>query len=140
MDMVPRLLRRVMKCAENTMNNATFVMGIVLTMLILFLSVGAHAVEAAEVADVTLQVLEEDDPSGLINEISLPAIDEANGGQGVGDTGKDASDHQQSIAEEAEDTHNEVEDDIGDTQDEIDDSVEEAEEELKDSTEDESDP
>jgi len=122
------------------MNNATFVMGIVLTMLILFLSVGAHAVEAAEVADVTLQVLEDDDPTGLINEISLPAIEEMDGGQNIGDAGKEANDHQQDIAEEAQDTHDEVEDDIGDTREDIDESVEEAEEELKDNNEDESDP
>lgn len=100
------------------MNNATFVMGIVLTMLILFLSLGAQAVEAADMEDVTLQVLESNDPSEIVNNISLPDF-EMNY-NGMHDSSHDMEDG-------VHDAHDEIEDDISDTRDDIDDSIDEAE-------------
>jgi hypothetical protein len=108
------------------MNNATFVMGIVLTMLILFLSLSAQAVEAADMADVTLQVLESNDPSGIVNNIELPDIvtvehDSSN------DKHDSSHDAKHDIEDNVHDAHDGIEDDISDTRDDITDSLDQAE-------------
>lgn len=106
------------------MNNTTFVMGIVLTMLILFLSMGSHAAQAADMGDVTLQVLEENDPTDIVNDIDLPDLK----GEDVGDSMRMGS-HEAAhdIEDQVRDTHDEIEDDIDDTRDDIDDSLDEVE-------------
>lgn len=108
------------------MNNTTFVMGIVLTMLILFLSLGSHAAQAADMGDVTLQVLEENDPTDIVNDIDLPDLK----GEDVDDAMRmDSHEAEHEIEDQVRDTHDEIEDDIEDTRDDIDDSLDEAEEE-----------
>ena len=115
------------------MNNTTFVMGIVLTMLILFLSLGAHAVEAAEMGDVTLQVLESNDPSDIVNDIDLPDVTEDR----THDEARSAShDSAHEIEDQVREAHDEIEDEIDDTRDDIDDSIDEAEVENEDPPED----
>ncbi len=106
------------------MNNTTFVMGVVLTMLILFLSVGSHAAEAADMGDVTLQVLESNDPADIVNDISLPDVTEMDSHD---DTRSASHDAAHDIEDQVRDAHDEIEDDIDDTKDDIDDSIDEAE-------------
>jgi peptidoglycan hydrolase CwlO-like protein len=103
------------------MNNTTFVMGVVLTMLILFLALSAHAVEAADMGDVTLQVLESNDPSGIINDIELPDARDI-----------DKYDSKREIEEHIGETQNEIENDIDEITDDIDDSIDEAEVDKED--------
>ncbi len=106
------------------MNNATFVMGIVLTMLILFLSMGSHAAEAADMGDVTLQVLDSNDPTDIVNDIDLPDLKADSRNDAVG-TGSHEATHE--VEDQVQDTHDEIEDDIDDTRDDIDDSIDEVE-------------
>lgn len=106
------------------MNNTTFVMGIVLTMLILFLSLGTHAAQAADMGDVTLQVLEQNDPTEIVNDIDLPDLK----GEDVDDPMRtDSHEATHDIEDQVRDTHDEIEDDIDDTRDDIDDDLDEVE-------------
>lgn len=117
------------------MNNATFVMGIVLTMLILFLSLGSHAAQAADMGDVTLQVLEKNDPADIVNDIDLPDLNNEDKKNALG-MEMDAHEAAHEIEDQARDTHDEIEDDIGDARDDIDDSLDEAEVDNPDPSED----
>ncbi len=100
------------------MNNITFVMGIVLTMLILFLSLGAQGARAADMDDVTLQVLESNDPADIVNDISLPDVDDS----------RDAMhDNSHDMEDDVHNAQDEIKDDIDDSRDDIEDSIDEAE-------------
>jgi hypothetical protein len=110
--------------SERTMNNATFVMGIVLTMLILFLSLGTHAAQAAEMGDVTLQVLEKNDPTDIVNDIDLPDLKVEDGNDTLA---RDSHEATHEIEDQVRDAHDEIEDDIDDTKDDIEDSIDQAE-------------
>jgi hypothetical protein len=113
---------------ESTMNNTTFVMGIVLTMLILFLSLGSHGAQAADMGDVTLQVLEGNDPTDIVNDIDLPDL---KGEDGEDAARVDSHEAAHEIEDQVRDTHDEIEDDINDTRDDIDDSLDAAEEDTE---------
>lgn len=106
------------------MNNTTFVMGVVLTMLILFLSLGSHAAEAADMGDVTLQVLESNDPSDIVNDIRLPDVTEMDGHDEMRSSSHGVT---HDIEDQVRDSHDEIEDEIDETKDDIDDSIDEVE-------------
>lgn len=115
------------------MNNTTFVMGVVLTMLILFLSLTTHSAQAADMGDVTLQVLEKNDPMDIVNDIDLPNLK----GEEVDDAMRmDSHEATHEIEDQVRDTHDEIEDDIDDTRDDIDDSLDEVEVDNEDPSED----
>ncbi len=111
------------------MNDTTPVTGIVLALLVISLSLSAQAVEAADMDDVTLQILESNDPSDIVNNIELPEIDSVYQSDEIHDNSHEST---HDVDENVHDIRDEVEDDIDDAKDDIEDSLEEAEEESDD--------
>jgi hypothetical protein len=89
------------------------------------------ATQAAELDDVTMQVLESNDPSEMTNDIALPEI-EKSVGQEQEDT---SSNHEDTIGDSRDDAEKSADENKSDIESEMESEVEEATQEAEDSRE-----
>lgn len=129
------------------------------TAMVMAIAMGLSfgTVQAAEIDDLTLQVVDSNDPADMVNEIELPDVEKAavddgrveqDSRDGMEQDSPDAMEQEaednkgdvsSEMENEIEDTKQQVEDQVDDTQDEVEDVQNEAIDESQDAESDASD-